>query len=99
MIWRKHGGGGNGHICDGGMIATVFCHSIATILSTVAVNLQLHITYGEDPNFIEHGPVMGDFVYNIDEKDSRKVVVDLGTILIDQARHIIMNTEHLKSMF
>ena len=95
----KHGGGGNGHICDGGMIATVFCHSIATILSTVAVNLQLHITYGENVNFIEHGPVMGDFVYNVDEKNSRQVVVDLGTILIDQARHIIMNTEHLKSNF
>ena len=28
-----------------------------------------------------------------------QVVVDLGTILIDQARHIIMNTEHLKSCF
>tara|TARA_Y100000591_G_scaffold189799_1_gene164139 strand:- start:11981 stop:14332 length:2352 start_codon:yes stop_codon:yes gene_type:complete len=95
----KHGGGCNGHIPDGSMIATVFCHSIATILSTVAVNLQLHITYSEDVNFVDMSPVMGDFVYNIDDSNPHHVVVDLGTVQLDQIRHIIMNTDHLKSNF
>ena len=96
----KHGSGSNGHIPDGGMIATVFCHSIATILATVAVNLQLHITYDEDVEFGDISPVMGDFVYNLEQvRPRRQVVVDLGTVQLDQMRHIIMNTEHLKSNF
>ena len=95
----KYGGGNNGHIPDGGMIATVFCHSVATILATVVVNLQLHIEYNEDFNYIDISPVMGDFAYSFDEKQSRIVVVDLGTVQIGQMRHIIMNTDHLKSNF
>ena len=95
----KHGGGGNGHIPDGGMIATVFCHSIATILSTVAVNLQLHITYNEDVNFVDVSPIMGDFVYNVDDSNAHHVVVDLGTVQLDQIRHIIINSDHLRSNF
>ena len=39
----KYANGGNGHIPDGNMIATVFCNFIATMLCTVVVNLQLHI--------------------------------------------------------
>ena len=95
----KHGNGGNGHIPDGGMIATVFCHAIATILSTVVVNLQLHISYTEDINYISHPPVLGDFVYNVDEENSRNVIVDLGCVQLDQIRHIILNTFDLNSSF
>ena len=43
----KYANGGMGHIPDGGMIATVFCNFTGTILSTVVVNLQLHIKYSE----------------------------------------------------
>ena len=39
----KYCNGVNGHIPDGGMIATVFCNFIANILNTVAVNVQIHI--------------------------------------------------------
>ena len=82
----KHGNGSNGHIPDGGMIATVFCHAIATILATVVVNLQLHISYTEDINYTSYPPVLGDFVYNVDEENSRNVIVDLGCVQLDQIR-------------
>ena len=95
----KHGNGSNGHIPDGGMIATVFCHSIATVLSTVVVNLQLHIIYNEDLNFADINPIMGDYVHNVDDDNSRSVVIDLGTVQLGQMRNIIMNTDYVKSDF
>ena len=84
------------------MFATVFCNFIGTILSTVAVNLQLHIEYsiknnGEDgnnipvPNFIEYPPVMGDYIFHPDSENHFQVVVDLGTVQLGQSRDIIMN--------
>lgn len=95
----KYGNGCNGHIPDGGMIATVFCHSIATVLATVVVNLQLHITYNEDINYEQHSPLMGDFAYSVSDENPYNVCVDLGTIQLGQMRHIIMNTAHLEHNF
>ena len=92
----KYGNGCNGHIPDGGMIATVFCHSIATILSTVVVNLQLHIKYNEPVQYTVNNPLMGDFAYVISDENPQNVIVDIGTIQLGQMRHIILNTEHLK---
>tara|TARA_A100001388_G_scaffold277147_1_gene267059 strand:+ start:881 stop:3277 length:2397 start_codon:yes stop_codon:yes gene_type:complete len=97
----KYANGGNGHIPDGGMIATVFCNFLGTIMATIVLNLQLHITYSEDVNFAEIDPVMGDFAYNIDTTDTsnRTVIVDIGTVQLGQMRNIIMNTHHLKNSF
>ena len=79
----KYGGGGNGHIPDGGMIATVFCHSIASILSTVVVNLQLYIQYNENFNIIDYPPLMGDHdtnIINSQENTNITALVNLGTV-------------------
>ena len=95
----KYGNGSMSHIPDGGMIATVFCHSIATILTTVAINLQLHITYNENINFEQYSPLMGDFAYTINNDDPRNITINLGTIQLGQMRHIIINTQHLTSDF
>lgn len=95
----KYGNGSSGHIPDGGMIATVFCHSIATILATVVVNLQLHITYNEHIQYEQYSPLMGDFAYNVSDENPRCVTVDLGTVQLGQMRHIIMNTAHLNYDF
>ena len=53
----KYGDGGNGHIPDGAMIATVFCNFTGTILTTVATNLKLHVRNNKFSNF----QVLGDF--------------------------------------
>lgn len=97
----KYANGGNGHIPDGGMIATVFCNFIGTILATVVINLQLHITYLEDVNFAEMDPVMGDYAYNLDISDisKRTVIVDLGTVQLGQTRNIIINTGASRQKF
>ena len=97
----KYGNGGNGYIPDGGMIATVFCNFIGTIMATVVLNLQLHITYSEDVNFALIGPVMGDFAYDLDstDKSNRTVIVDLGTVQLGQMRNIIINTDDSTSPF
>tara|TARA_B110001452_G_C15240811_1_gene429573 strand:- start:2895 stop:5255 length:2361 start_codon:yes stop_codon:yes gene_type:complete len=95
----KYANGGNGHIPDGGMIATVFCNYIGTILATIVVNMQLHITYSEDVNFAELEPVMGDYAYNVDQGNQRYVIVDLGTVQLGQMRNIVMNTSHLTQPF
>ena len=92
----KYGNGSNGHIPDGGMIATVFCHSIATILSTVVVNLQLHIAYNETIDYEKYPPLMGDFAHTVDDENPFNVCVDLGTVQLGQMRHIILNTSHLR---
>jgi len=91
----KYANGGNGHIPDGGMIATVFCNFLGIILSTIVLNLQINITYSEDVNFTEMDPVMGDFAYNIDstDKSGRSVIVDIGTVQLGQMRNIVMNTD------
>ena len=101
MILQNTANGGNGHIPDGGMIATVFCNFLGTIMATVVLNLQLHITYSEDVYFAEIHPVMGDFAYHIDTSDSsnRTVIVDIGTVQVGQMRNIIMNTHHLTNPF
>jgi len=95
----KYGNGSMSHIPDGGMIATVFCHSIATILTTVVINLQLHITYNETINFEQYSPLMGDFAYIINNDDPRNITINLGTIQLGQMRHIIINTSHLTKDF
>lgn len=88
----KYANGGNGHIPDGGMIATVFCNFTATILCTVVINLQLHIkSNNPDQNNLTH-LLMGDYPSkkNI---DTNYTIFDLGTIQYQQARNIILNTD------
>ena len=95
----KYGNGGNGHIPDGGMVATVFCNFLGTIMSTVVVNLQLHINYSEQVNFTQISPIMGDFAYTVDNDNNQYVIIDIGTVQIGQMRNIIINTSHLNSNF
>jgi len=85
----KYANGGNGHIPDGGMIATVFCNFIATILSTVVMNLQLCIepTKTTAPT---KDLLMGDFPCNNDN-DADCVTYDLGTVQYQQSRNIVLN--------
>ena len=85
----KYANGGNGHIPDGGMIATVFCNFTGTILSTVVMNLQLHIIL---KNKINSEIVMGDFAYNFDAT-TNCYTYDLGTVQNEQERNIILNTQ------
>jgi hypothetical protein len=75
--------GSFGHIPDGGMIATVFCNYIATILSTVVMNLQLHII---TPNVL----IMGDYNYNFDSSKNISTF-DLGTVQRQQTRDIVFD--------
>jgi Mg-chelatase subunit ChlD len=77
----KCANGANGHIPDGGMIATVFCNFIATIMSTVVMNLQLHIT-------TIACCVMGDYTSYFDDES---MVYDIGTVQYQQSRDIIVN--------
>ncbi len=86
----KYANGANGHIPDGGMIATVFCNFIATILSSVVMNLQLHIV-GSNIN------VMGDYAYNIDTQNNT-IVYDLGTVQYQQSRDIILKLDGLQDI-
>lgn len=83
----KYANGGNGHIPDGGMIATVFCNFLGTILSTVVMNLQLHI---KSENRLPKDLIMGDFAY-YDNQDTGYRVYDIGTVQIEQARNIVIN--------
>ena len=79
----KCANGANGHIPDGGMIATVFCNFIGTILTTVAMNLQLHI----------HTPgvtLMGDYISNYNT-ELETTIYDLGTVQYQQSRDIVFN--------
>tara|TARA_A100001011_G_scaffold180714_1_gene189599 strand:+ start:434 stop:2854 length:2421 start_codon:yes stop_codon:yes gene_type:complete len=86
----KYANGANGHIPDGGMIATVFCNFIATILSTVVMNLQLHIV-GSNIN------LMGDYAYNIDT-EKNTIIYDLGTVQYQQSRDIILKLDGLEDI-
>lgn len=86
----KYANGGNAHIPDGGMIATVFCNFIATILCTVVMNLQLHIiTPGVS--------LMGDYAYNLN-KENKTIIYDLGTVQYQQSRDIIIKTNNVKNI-
>jgi hypothetical protein len=86
----KYANGGNAHIPDGGMIATVFCNFIGTILSTVVMNLQLHI---KSENVLPKDLIMGDFAY-YDNQETGYRIYDIGTIQTQQARNIIINNSH-----
>lgn len=90
----KYANGANGHIPDGGMIATVFCNFTGTILSTVAMNLQLHVisTKGTPTDKLNN-LIMGDFPSNYN-KDDKCMTFDLGTIQYQQSRDIILNTKY-----
>lgn len=89
----KYANGGNGHIPDGNMIATVFCNFISTILCTVAVNLQLHIM---TPGVTIHGDYAS---YKNIENES--TIYDLGTVQYQQPRNIIFesNQKEVKYFF
>ncbi len=77
----KCANGANGHIPDGGMIATVFCNFIATILSTVVMNLQLHLSTIDCT-------VMGDYTSSFEDE---LIVYDIGTVQYQQSRDIIIS--------
>ena len=79
----KYANGANGHIPDGGMIATVFCNFIATVMSTVVMNLQLHINTGAEYT------LMGDYASH---HEGQSLVYDLGTVQRQQSRDIIITT-------
>ena len=89
----KNGNGITYHIPDGSMVAAIFCNLIATILTTVANNVQLHII-PKNNSYIMGTPVMGDYPYMISdnlETECVKYIVDLGTVQLEQSRDIIMN--------
>tara|TARA_B100000902_G_C27321507_1_gene924959 strand:- start:616 stop:2970 length:2355 start_codon:yes stop_codon:yes gene_type:complete len=89
----KYANGANGHIPDGGMIATVFCNFTGTILSTVAMNLQLHVTSTKGtPTDKLNNLLMGDFPSNYNQ-ENECMTFDLGTIQYQQSRDIILNTK------
>ena len=91
----KIANGANGHIPDGGMIATVFCNFIATILSTVVVNLQLHIqsTNPARSTSTLQDILMGDYNYSYTNTNGNEwMTFDLGTVQNQQVRDIILNT-------
>jgi len=88
----KYSNGGNAHIPDGNMIATVFCNFIATILCSVVMNLQLHITPKQTNSASFNNLLVGDFAYNYDPIN-QKYIFDIGTIQLQQERNIVLNFE------
>lgn len=88
----KYANGGNGHIPDGNMIATVFCNFIGTILATVVLNLQLHIVPKENKNANFNNILMGDYA-NIFDPITEEYIYDIGTVQYQQERNIILNIE------
>lgn len=85
----KNANGGNGHIPDGGLVASVFGNFIATILTTVALNLQLHIKSNLSQK-VPMGTIMGDFVDNFDPATGYNIF-DLGTVQLEQSRNIVVH--------
>ena len=79
----KYCNGANGHIPDGGMIATVFCNFISNILNTVAINLQIHI---KTPGV----SLAGDYASNYDSS-FETTTYDIGCVQNQQSRDIIFN--------
>jgi len=88
----KYSNGGNAHIPDGNMIATVFCNFIATILCSVVMNLQLHITPNKTNSASFNNLLVGDFAYNYDPIN-QKYIYDIGTVQYQQERNIVLNFE------
>lgn len=82
----KNGNGGNGHIPDGGLVASVFANFTATILTTVALNLQLHIKCKEGD--ISDDFIVGDYNNFYDSKQGY-YTFDIGTVQLQQNRHLI----------
>ena len=88
----KYSNGGNAHIPDGNMIATVFCNFIATILCTVVMNLQLHVVPKENNSATFGNLLVGDYAYSYDPIN-QKYVYDIGTVQLQQERAIVLNVE------
>jgi uncharacterized protein YegL len=88
----KYSNGGNAHIPDGNMIATVFCNFIATILCTVVTNLQLHVIPKENNSATFGNLLVGDYAYSYDPIN-QKYVYDIGTVQLQQERAIVLNVE------
>ena len=88
----KYANGGNGHIPDGNMIATVFCNFIGTILASVVMNLQLHIVPKENNSAYFTNLLMGDYANNYDPI-KQEYIYDIGTVQYQQERNIILNFE------
>lgn len=88
----KYSNGGNAHIPDGNMIATVFCNFIATILCTVVMNLQLHVIPKQANSATFSNLLVGDFAYSYDPINE-KYVYDIGTVQYQQERNIVLNFE------
>ena len=86
----KYANGSMGHIPDGSMIATVFCNFTGTILTTVVVNLQLHIIPKNNDNY--YNIIAGDYACNFDSTNN-EYVYDIGTVQYQQERNIILNTK------
>ena len=87
----KYANGANGHIPDGGMIATVFCNFTGTILSTVILNLQLYVKFNNPDEECPINFLMGDYAFNKNE-DTGYTVFDIGTVQHEQSRNIVLNT-------
>ena len=85
----KYANGCMGHIPDGSMIATVFCNFTGTILTTVVVNLQLHIIPNSDDNY--YNIIAGDYPCNFNNLIG-EYIYDIGTVQYQQERNIILNT-------
>ena len=88
----KYSNGGNAHIPDGNMIATVFCNFIATILCSVVMNLQLHVIPKENNSACFNNLCVGDFAYTYDPIN-QKYIYDIGTVQYQQERNIVLNFE------
>ena len=85
----KASNGCNGHIPDGGLIATVFCNLLGNILCTVVLNLQLHFI---TPNI----ELVGDYEMNYNS-DLGTTIYDLGTVQLGQERNIILDLSNYKN--
>lgn len=88
----KYSNGGNAHIPDGNMIATVFCNFIATILCSVVMNLQLHVIPKQANSATFSNLLVGDFAYSYDPINE-KYVYDIGTVQYQQERNIVLKFE------
>ena len=88
----KYANGANGHIPDGGMIATVFCNFTGTVLSTVVLNLQLHVKWNKPGEDCPMDLLMGDYACN-KNVETGYTVFDLGTVQYEQSRNIVLNTK------
>ena len=88
----KYSNGGNAHIPDGNMIATVFCNFIATILCSVVMNLQLHVIPKENNTSCFNNLCVGDFAYTYDPIN-QKYIYDIGTVQYQQERNVVLNFE------